>query len=56
MKKEREETGKVTTAVEGLLVIGIGNYDSVTKKMYNEIGNINQFKRQRQANATQTIG
>ena len=31
-EKEREETVKVTTAVEDVLVIGIGNYNSVTTK------------------------
>ena len=30
-EKEREETGKVTTVVKDVLVIGIGNYYSVTK-------------------------
>ena len=31
-EKEHEETGKVCTVVGDVLVIGIGNYDSVTKK------------------------
>ena len=31
-EKERQEKGKVTTVVEDVLMIGTGNYDSVTKK------------------------
>ena len=31
---DREETGKGTIAVEDVLVIGIGNYDYVTKKQF----------------------
>ena len=31
-EKEQKETGKVTTVMEEVLVVGIGNYDSVTKK------------------------
>ena len=30
-KKAHQVTGEVTTVVEDVLVIGIGNYDSVTK-------------------------
>ena len=30
-KKVCEETGKDTTVVEDVLVIGVGNYESVTK-------------------------
>ena len=33
-EKEHEETGKVTTVVEDVLVIGIGNYNSVTKNQF----------------------